>query len=189
MTLAGIARWRVRAGYPVAACFLALAWPTIATLAAGAAVAALGLFVRAAAAGHLHKHEQLATRGPYAFTRNPLYLGSAVLAAGFAVAGASWIAAALVAAYFAVFYPAAMRREEDELRARYGAAFEEYSRRVPRFWPRLSPSAPAPAAGTASSATDEFSWRQFGRNREYQAAIGTIIGLAVLAAKMFWLRA
>ena len=188
MTPGWPARWRVRAGYPVALCFLVLASPTATTLAAGAAVAALGLFVRAAAAGHLHKHEQLATRGPYAFTRNPLYLGSAILAAGFGVAGASWIAAALVVVYFVAFYPAAMSREEDELRTRYGAAFEDYARRVPLFWPRLLPSAPPADSASVSPAADAFSWPQFRRNREYQAALGAIVGLAVLAAKMFWQR-
>ena len=188
MTPGWAARWRVRAGYPVALGFLALASPTTTTLATGAAVAALGLFVRAAAAGHLHKHEQLATRGPYAFTRNPLYFGSAILAAGFAVAGASWIAAVFVAAYFAVFYPAAMRREEDELRARYGAAFEDYARRVPLFWPRLLPSAPPAGSASVPAASDAFSWPQFRRNREYQAVLGALLGLAVLAAKMFWKR-
>ena len=128
-----VSRWRVRTGYPVALALLLLAHPAPASLVAGAAVAVLGLLVRCAAAGYLHKHEQLATRGPYAFTRNPLYLGSAILAGGFAVAGASWLAAALVAGYFLAFYPAVMHREEEELRTRYAAAFEDYARRVPLF--------------------------------------------------------
>lgn len=180
-----LARWRVRAGYPVAIAFLLLARPTPASLAGGAVVAALGLLVRGAAAGHLRKHEQLATGGPYALTRNPLYFGSAILAAGFVLAGASWIAAVLVAAYFLAFYLAVMRREEGELRERYGAAFDEYARRVPFFWPHLIASGPGDrqAAG-AGSAGASFSWGQYGRNREYQAAVGAAIGLAILAAKM-----
>jgi hypothetical protein len=180
MTPAGnwVSRWRVRAGYPLAIVFLLLAHPTAPVLLAGTAVAALGLLVRGAAAGHLHKHEQLAISGPYALTRNPLYFGSALLAAGFVIASASWIPAALVAAYFLAFYPAVMRREETELRARYGAAFEEYARRVPLFWPRFGRSAERGSA--------RFSWAQYRRNREYQAALGALVGMALLATKPFW---
>jgi steroid 5-alpha reductase family enzyme len=173
-----VSRWRVRTGYPVALAFLLLAHPARPWVVAGAAVAALGLLLRGAAAGYLHKHEQLATSGPYSFTRNPLYLGSAILAVGFAVAGASWLAAALVAGYFLAFYPAVMRREEEELRGRYGAAFEDYARGVPLFWPRLSSSARQDNSG--------FSWAQYRRNREYQAAIGTLAAFAILACKPFW---
>jgi protein-S-isoprenylcysteine O-methyltransferase Ste14 len=171
-------RWRVRAGYPVAIAFAVVAAPTLLSLLAGAAIAGLGLLIRALAAGHLRKHEALATTGPYAFTRNPLYFGSAVLAAGFVVAGKSWIAAAIVAAYFVVFYSTVMRREEQELRARYGAAFDDYASRVPLFWPRLVP---------ADSGRAEFSAALYRRNREYQAAIGSVAGLLLLYAKMLWL--
>ncbi len=171
-------RWRVRAGYPVALAFLLFAHPTGMSILAGAILAATGLFVRGAAAGRLYKHEQLATSGPYAYTRNPLYFGSAVLAAGLVTAGASWIAAVLVGGYFLAFYPAVMRKEEHHLRERYGTAFEEYSARVPLFWPRLNFS-------TRDSASS-FSWTQYRRNREYQAALGTLAGFAVMASKPFW---
>jgi len=171
------ARWRVRVGYPLAVLYAWLAEPRPLWLAAGAVIALLGLALRAAAAGRLRKHEALATSGPYRFTRNPLYLGSAMLAAGVLVAGRSWIAAAVVAAYFAVFYRAAMRQEEQELRTRYAAAFEEYAARVPLFWPRLMP---------ASGGSGEFSWQLYRRNREYQAALGTAVGLGLLLAKMLW---
>lgn len=170
-------RWRVRAGYPVALAYAIFAEPALQSLLAGAAIATLGLLIRALAAGHLRKHEALATTGPYAFTRNPLYFGSAILAAGFLVAGRSWIATAIVAAYFAVFYSAVMRREEQELRARYGAAFDDYAARVPLFWPRLTP---------AGSGRAGFSGELYRRNREYQAAIGTAVGLLLLYAKMHW---
>lgn len=182
MTVAAdrLPRWRVRAGYPVGLVFLILAHPSAAMFAVGAAIAAVGLLVRGFAAGYLRKHEQLATSGPYAFTRNPLYLGSAVLAGGFALAGASCLAATLVGGYFLAFYPAVMGREEEELCARYGAAFAEYSLRVPRFWPRWTTSPEQGAAG--------FSWAQYRRNREYQAAIGTLVGFGILASKPFWAR-
>jgi hypothetical protein len=169
-------RWRVRIGYPIGiACFL-LARPAPLTLACGGAIAAIGLLLRASAAGHLRKHEALATGGPYAWTRNPLYLGSIVLAAGFLVAAASWIAALVVLLYLAVFYPGVMRREEQELRTEYGAAFDAYARRVPLFWPRPPQGAP----------TESFSWAQYRRNREYQALAGALLAFAIFAAEMVW---
>jgi protein-S-isoprenylcysteine O-methyltransferase Ste14 len=91
-------RWRVRVAYPLAFVFWVLAAPTPRSILLGAIIAAIGLFIRGAAAGHLRKDQELATTGPYARTRNPLYLGSAFLAAGFVVAGRSWWAGALVAA-------------------------------------------------------------------------------------------
>ncbi len=75
----------------------------------GVGIAICGLLLRGFAAGHLRKHQQLATSGPYAFTRNPLYLGSVLLAAGFSVASHSWISALLLAAYLAIFYPVVIR--------------------------------------------------------------------------------
>jgi protein-S-isoprenylcysteine O-methyltransferase Ste14 len=175
-----LVRWRVGAGYPLALVCLWLADPAPAWLAAGAAVGAAGLLVRGAAAGHLRKHRQLATAGPYARTRNPLYFGSFLLAAGVVVAARSWWVAAIVVGYFALFYPAVMRREEEELRAQYGDAYREYARRVPLFWPRLGAAADDGEGG-------EFSWELWRRNREYQAAIGFALTLALLAARM-WLR-
>ena len=174
------ARWRVRLGYPVALVCLWLARPTPAWLAAGAVAAALGLVLRVAAAGHLRKHEQLATSGPYAYTRNPLYLGSALLALGFAVACHSWAVAAILTVYFALFYPAVMRWEEQELRARYGGAFDDYAACVPLFWPRLTP------ARTSGSAGGRFSGALYRRNHEYQAALGFLAGIALLWLILCW---
>ena len=147
-------RWRVRVGYPVAVIFWLLAAPTPGSILLGAIVAAIGLFIRGAASGYLRKYEELCTTGPYARTRNPLYFGSAILAAGFVVAGRSWWGGAIVAIYFALFYYAVMRNEESDLRARYGAAFNEYAARVPLFFPRLSnwpPGARECPAGAAKS--------------------------------------
>lgn len=169
------ARWRVRLGYPLAAAFAFLAQPADEGLLWGAAAAAVGLLIRGVAAGHLHKHQRLATSGPYRFTRNPLYFGSACMAAGLLVAGRSWLAAALVAVYFVVFYTGVMRTEEAELRARYGQEFAAYAARVPLFFPWPLPRVPA---------TQSFSWRQYKINREYQAAVGFVLGLALLYAKM-----
>jgi hypothetical protein len=180
-------RWRVRAGYPVGIIYWLLAAPTPRSILIGGIVAACGLLIRGASSGHLRKDQALATTGPYARTRNPLYLGSAFLAAGFAVAGRSWWAGLLVAAYFAVFYYAVMHNEEEDLRKRFGAAFDEYAARVPLFFPRLAgKGGQAPSA--AALPAREFSWAQYRRNREYQAFVGTIAGLGILWLRM-WIHA
>jgi protein-S-isoprenylcysteine O-methyltransferase Ste14 len=172
------ARWRAPIGYPAAALCLWLARPTFRSILIGSAVAALGLLIRAVAAGYLHKREALAHEGPYARTRNPLYFGSALIAVGFALAGRSWLAAALLAAYFIVFYAQVMRREESELRAQYGKAFDDYAASVPLFWPRLRVK-PSPKGM-------QFSFAQYLRNREHHAAIGAVLTIAVLSALAAW---
>jgi protein-S-isoprenylcysteine O-methyltransferase Ste14 len=168
-------RWRVPAGYPVGIAAFWFARPQIKWLLCGAGIAICGLLIRGYAAGHLRKHQQLATSGPYAFTRNPLYLGSALLAAGFSVASHSLISTLLLAAYLAIFYPMVIRREQGELERQYGAAFVEYSSRVPVFLPRLSP---------AMASTERFSWPLYRQNREYEAAIGLVVAMAILWIRM-----
>jgi len=177
------ARWRVRVGYAVAAVYWLLAAPTAPSILIGALVAFLGLWIRGLASGHLRKDETLATTGPYGLTRNPLYFGSAFLAAGFVVAGHSWPAGVIVSGYFAVFYYAVMRSEERDVRERFGVAFDEYASRVPLFVPRL----PRPS-GRRAHPENRFSWLQYRRNREYQALAGTIAGLAAVWLRM-WIRA
>jgi protein-S-isoprenylcysteine O-methyltransferase Ste14 len=167
-------RWRVRLGYPLAIVVMALARPTLRSIVAGGLVGAIGLVVRGLAAGHLHKQTVLTMTGPYAYTRNPLYLGSAILALGAAVATCSWIAAGILLAYFAAFYSIVMRSEEQELRLQHGAAFDAYTQAVPLFLPRFT------AAKLSASAAGSFSWRQYVKNREYRPAIGFLLLLALL---------
>ena len=178
-------RWRVRTGYPVAVIFLVLAAPTSRSILTGGAVALLGLLIRGASSGYLRKYEELATTGPYAHTRNPLYFGSAFLAAGFAICGNSWLAGALVIAYFAIFYTAVMRNEENDLLTRFGAVFNEYAANVPLFFPRITAAPATPQE--LPPPQKRFSWLQYRRNREYNALIGTIAGLGVMCLRM-WIR-
>jgi protein-S-isoprenylcysteine O-methyltransferase Ste14 len=170
-------RWRVRAGYPVGAVCLLLARPAWRSIAAGAGIGFVGLLLRAAAAGHLHKGEGLATSGPYAHMRNPLYFGSLLLAVGFSTATHSIPAVALLTVYFVVFYAAVIRREEAELRAQYGSAFDEYASQVPPLLPRFT---------AWRKSAEKFSWAQYRRNREYDAALGFAGGIALLWLVMYW---
>ena len=184
-------RWRVRLGYPVAIVYWLFAAPTWRSIAYGAVVAALGLIVRAAAAGYLRKDRELAVTGPYSLTRNPLYLGSAVLAAGFVVAGHSWISGLLVSAYFAIFYYAVMRNEEEDLRMRFGTDFDAYASRVPLFFPSIFASRgwQSPVESARDDNGDgRFSWAQYRRNREYRALFGTVGAMAMVWLRM-WIRA
>jgi protein-S-isoprenylcysteine O-methyltransferase Ste14 len=151
------------------------AHPSYRSVAYGAAIGLVGLLTRAYAAGYLHKQEILTITGPYAFTRNPLYLGSSILALGAAAATRSWISAALLLLYFSVFYYAVMRREEFELRQRHGSNFDAYARAVPLFFPKL--------LGAAMIGAGAFSFSQYKKNREWKAALGFLLLLALLVGR------
>ena len=172
------ARWRVRLGYLLAIVTLWLARPTLCSILVGGLVGLVGLAIRAYAAGYLHKQEVLTVTGPYARTRNPLYFGSSILALGAAVAMHSVWAAALLLVYFALVYSMVMRREEMELRRQHGAAFDQYAASVPLFFPRLL----SIASGAVAAAG--FSWKQYKKNHEYQAALGFV--LLLLGLLVIW---
>lgn len=171
----------MRLGYPLAILVLWFARPTPRSILWAIPLGFLGLFLRAWAAGYLHKQEILTVTGPYAYTRNPLYFGSAILALAAAGAANSWISASIICAYFALVYFFVMYREEGELRSRHGALFDEYARTVPLFFPRVAP-AKLPFAAEGS-----FSFAQYKKNHEYQAAIGFVLLLAALLL-IWWLR-
>lgn len=167
-------RWRVRLGYPLAIAVLWFARPTPRSVLSGALVGLIGLWIRASAAGYLHKQEVLTVTGPYAYTRNPLYLGSAILALAVGIATRSWISLAILGGYFTLFYSIVMRREENELRPRHGVFFEEYIRAVPLFLPRLTP------AKLSGDSSGSFSFAQYKKNHEWQAAVGFLLLLAIM---------
>jgi protein-S-isoprenylcysteine O-methyltransferase Ste14 len=171
-------RIRVPLGFAFAVFYFWLAKPTWRSTALGAVVIVAGLLVRAFASGHVRKNETLATSGPYAYTRNPLYLGSLLIGTGFAVTGRSWwVGIALVAMFFAIYFPVILD-EEAFLRQKF-PEFDEYSRGVPRIFPRLTPH-----PGTRDSAAAGFSSDLYLQHREYNALLGAIAMLAALAAKM-----
>jgi len=176
-----IARWRVRLGYVLAVFVIWFARPTPKYVAMGAAIGLIGLWIRAFAAGYLHKQKVLTVTGPYAYTRNPLYLGSAVLALGAGVATDSLISAGILIVYFAVVYSVVMRREEGELLEQHGEAFRKYAATVPLFLPRLT------AAKLPGASAGEFSFAQYKKNHEYQAALGYLLLLSALLILWRWL--
>ena len=167
-------RIRVPLGFLFAFIYIWLSRPSFVSILTGSVLIVLGLIIRALASGYVRKNEELTTSGPYAYTRNPLYLGSIILAVGFAIAGRSlWISSFLVL-FFLLIYVPVIRAEEEFLRARF-PEFEDYARRVPRFLPRLSAQ-----AGRAS-----FSWALYRTHGEYNAVLGSAIVLSILLAKIF----
>jgi protein-S-isoprenylcysteine O-methyltransferase Ste14 len=160
-------RVRLPLGFLGAAAYIAFVRPTPTSLAIGVATAFLGLLIRAWAAGHIIKNNRLTTSGPYAFTRNPLYLGSSLLGVGFAMV-AHWGLVALVVVFFALIYVPTMQRERDNLRARYGAEYDAYAAHVPLFVPRAIPYRPEPKVEEPAG----YSPALYLQHREWQAALG-----------------
>jgi protein-S-isoprenylcysteine O-methyltransferase Ste14 len=170
-------RIRVPLGFAFAALYLWLAKPTVMSLVMGAVVLIPGLVLRALASGHVQKNQQLTTGGPYAYTRNPLYLGSLILAAGFALAARSWWIAAAIAVFFFAIYLPVIRSEERFLRERF-PEFADYAKAVPSLLPRLTPF---------GNREREFSWDLYRQHREYNATVGAVAMMAALLVKLYWI--
>ena len=166
-----VQKLRVPAGFIVAAAVLYFAEPNRTSILAGLPIALAGAVFRALAAGVIRKDSTLATSGAYALTRNPLYFGSSMLAAGFAIMSASETAAAVLMIPFVLIYPRVMLREEAHLERLFPEEFRLYKAKVPRFFPR-------PALAQLS-----FSLDQYLANREYNTALGFTAALAVLVLK------
>lgn len=175
LTWARVARRiRVPLSFLAAIAYVWFARPTITSLVAGTLVMLPGLGLRALASGHVQKDKQLTTSGPYAYTRNPLYLGSLLMAAGFAIAARSWWIVALMLLIFAVIYVPVIAGEERYLRQTF-PDYDDYARHVPRLLPRLTPY---------GSQRSDYSSARYWKHREYQASIGCAVMLAILIAKL-----
>jgi len=171
-------RIRVPLGFVFALVYFWLARPSWRSIAVGAVLVVPGLLVRALASGHVRKNEALATSGPYAYTRNPLYLGSLLMGVGFAIAARSWwIGAALVVMLFAIYIPV-IRDEEIFLRQKF-PEFEEYAQRVPALFPRIIPT-----PKTAEAASPGFSRDLYLKHREYNALLGALAMITALILKI-----
>jgi protein-S-isoprenylcysteine O-methyltransferase Ste14 len=171
-------RIRVPTGFLFAAFYLWRARPNVASLAWSLLLVVPGLLLRAYASGYVKKNAELTVTGPYAYTRNPLYLGSALMAFGFAAASRSlWIPLAL-ALLFAIIYVPTIYSEEQFLRATF-PTFETYAKRVPRLLPRLTPA--------RKEGQGNFSATLYRQHREYNSILGACAVYAVLVATL-WLR-
>lgn len=154
-------------GFVLAVVVLWFVAPTRGSLAIGLPVALVGQLLRIWAAGHLEKSREVTRSGPYRFTRHPLYVGSALMGAGFAVASASWVVAVIMAVYLVTTITIAVRAEEAYLRATFGDAYDHY------------------AAGTAPEVHRRFSVERAMRNKEYRSAAGfLVVSIALLVSAL-----
>jgi protein-S-isoprenylcysteine O-methyltransferase Ste14 len=160
-----LARLRVPLGFVAGILVLWLARPTRGLLAAGTLVALAGETIRVWAAGHLEKSREVTRSGPYRWSRHPLYVGSALMGVGVAIAGNSAVAAAAIGLYLGVTFTAAIRTEEAFLRAKFGEEYDDYCR------------------GAGQAVDRPFSIARAWRNREYRAVLGMAAVFAILALK------
>jgi protein-S-isoprenylcysteine O-methyltransferase Ste14 len=167
---------RVPVGTVLGVVFLALMHPSVKSLWIGNAIALMGMLLRLWAAGHIEKGRVLTQDGPYAFTRNPLYLGSFFMALGIILAGQGYWLLLPFAAFFAVFYLPVMRAEEQELLQGYGEKFVAYSQRVPLF---------IPGSRKNPAVSSTFLWSRVVRNREHRTVAGLIFAEVVLIFRLF----
>jgi protein-S-isoprenylcysteine O-methyltransferase Ste14 len=168
-------------GFVFAGVFLWLAHPTWQTMPGSLVLVVPGVWLRAYASGYVRKNAELTRTGPYAHTRNPLYLGSMMIAFGFAAAAGSWVILVALAALFAAIYIPTIQGEEGYLREHF-AGFDEYAAKVPRLLPRLT-AAEFPANKNASGG--RFSAGQWRHHREYNALMGAGAIYLALAVRLF----
>jgi len=168
-----VARLRVATGFVLVAAFAWFSEPTISSLIWGLPFSALGLLLRAWATGHLEKNIRLAETGPYAYVRNPLYLGTTMVAAGLVIASRRWPLALLFTAVFILVYLPVIELEEQHLCYLF-PGFEAYAQRVPALLPTRR----------GAHTRGHFQWSLYVRNREYQALLGWLAGLALLVVKV-----
>lgn len=169
-------RIRVPLGFGFAVLYFWLARPTWRFLAFGSLLIVPGLLIRALASGYVRKNETLAKSGPYAYTRNPLYLGSLLIGIGFAVAARSWWVGLILVLMFFVIYMPVIRSEEDYLREKF-PDFQDYAEKVPRMIPRLT-------SAFENEVIGRFSIDLYLKHREYNALIGAMAMVVLLMVKM-----
>lgn len=177
MSYANVARrLRLPMGFLFGTLYLACARPTLASLALGGAIALVGVLIRGWAAGHIVKNQRLATTGPYAHTRNPLYFGSFLIAVGFALA-AHWSLLIAVAALFLLIYRPTIERERENISGRFPQAYPVWEANVPAFVPRITPWRGGEGA-SAEADQKSFSFALYLRHGEWKALL--VYSLAVL---------
>jgi protein-S-isoprenylcysteine O-methyltransferase Ste14 len=170
-------RLRLPLGFILGIAYLIFARPTWGTLILGGAIALAGVLVRAWASGHIRKNERLATSGPYAHTRNPLYFGSFLIAAGFAVA-AHWSLLIAVIVFFGLIYYPTMQREIANISSRFPDTYAQYANNVPLFIPR-----PTPWRGDEGSHAD-FSSQLYMKHGEWKAGLTYVLAILWLAFRV-----
>ena len=156
--------------------FFAVARPTLLSMGIGVPVVLLGEAIRVWSSGHIVKNDSLTMTGPYRLTRNPLYLGNFFLGLGFVVMAGLPVMVLIFVPIFFFIYNATIAEEEKFLAARYGDAFKEYQRTVPRFFPKMT---------LAALSTDRFSWSLVKKHREVNTWLAILAGVLLFLFKMW----
>ena len=173
-------RWRVRAGFISLILAVLLSRPTLFSILVGIAICLLGLGLRAWACGHIKKEKELAVSGPYQFTRNPLYLANFIIGVSVATASYSWWMAGIFAFYFLLFYPVALKREREKMKALFPGEYEKYKKKVPLFFPSFR--------HYIGLHGHRFSWQLYFKNKEYRALLGSIIFWLIMTLKFIFIK-
>ena len=169
-------RIRVPLGFAFAAFYLWRAKPTWTSLVIGTVIALLGIFIRAVASGHVEKNRVLTMTGPYAYVRNPLYLGSIIIGIGFAIAARDvWVFVAIILLFVVIYLPV-IRSEEAFLRGQF-PEYDDYARRVPSLLPHTL---------LFRQIRKGFSRKLYFSHREYNSLLGAAAMLAALVVKILW---
>jgi protein-S-isoprenylcysteine O-methyltransferase Ste14 len=178
-------RIRVPLGFLMGPLLVVAARPSIRSVTAGSFVALAGLALRAWASGCLRKNEQLTTSGPYAYTRNPLYLGTLLMGIGVSVSAAAlWFAALFLVLYVAIYLPV-MIAEARTLSRLFPEEYDRYSRNVPLFFPAPLMSSGVGGPGARSSPAPGFELNLYVKHREYRAALGLLAVLLLLVLEAY----
>jgi protein-S-isoprenylcysteine O-methyltransferase Ste14 len=170
-----LSRIRVPAGFVFAALYLYFSRPSNQSIWIGGGLAFVGILIRAWATGHIRKNDELTVSGPYALTRNPLYLGSFVIGLGFSIAGGNLTIPAVFLACFAAIYAPVMQREMEYLKHKFPGEYERYQSMVPLFFPRLT---------SERMGHGHFSFHRYVKHREYQALAGFVAAISFLILKL-----
>ena len=177
---------RVPAGTALGGIFLIFMHPSVRSLYIGGVITLAGVLLRLWAAGYIEKRVRLAQSGPYAFTRNPLYLGSFFMSLGVILAGQGyWLLPFFALFFFGVYFPV-MRAEEQDLQNAYGKEFLNYARRTPLFVPKIRPGDTRISDEDSAVSPTRFLWSRVRKNREHRNLASLIVVEGILILHLFF---
>lgn len=168
-----IIKYRAFIGIVCLLVLLYLAAPTPTSTAIGFFFIIAGMFFRAWASGYINKDNELATKGPYALTRNPLYFGNFVLGLGIAIAGNNIASYAIFIAYYFLFFPFLMALEHKRLKKKFGASYEQWAEKSHSFFPKLK-----------KVKDSDFNISYYMQNKEYRVLYFSLFIIAIMILKV-----
>jgi protein-S-isoprenylcysteine O-methyltransferase Ste14 len=137
-----------------------------------------GEAIRIWATGHLRKNENLTVTGPYAYVKNPLYVGSILITTGFCIlADNIYVLAAATLAFCFHYIPYKKRVEGERLKRIFGSRYEDYDQKVPDYVPRWTPYSEEKAS---------WSFRCFIENSEAGILVLNVLGIILILSRPFW---